>query len=128
MIQLNFNTLQSMSPLKLGPAPYYRVEGASLHEGPHNRVIATYGQRYWQIEGKHVSSYECRDRSQIHFESQDGRTSEVLGPFARLLFPNGSCYADDRRLAEFVDDANQWLRSTDYTRWFAIVIAPAARG
>ena len=125
MIKLSFNTLQSVGPVQHGPAPYFRVEGSSLFEGPHNRVIARYGQRYWQFENRHLSSYECRDRTQLRFENKDGQLSEVLGPFARVLFPNGSCYADDRRLAEYVEDAEQWLRFTDYTRWSAIVITPA---
>jgi hypothetical protein len=126
MIKLSFNTLQSVTPMQLGPAPYFRVEGAALYEGPHNRVVATYGQRYWQVERRHLSSYECRDPAQLRFENQNGQTSDVLGPFARVLFPNGSCYADDQRLAEFVDDAEQWLRCTDYTRWSSIIIEPAA--
>ena len=126
MIRLNFNTLQSLSPMQLGPAPYFRIEGGSLYEGPHNRCVATYEKRYWQVEGRHLSSYECRDKTQVRFENKDGQQSELLGPFARVLFPNGSCYADDRRLAEYVDDADQWLRCTDYTRWSSIVIVPVA--
>ena len=126
MIRLSFTTLQSATPMAAGPAAFFRIEGNNLLEGPSRRLVATYGSHYWQIDGRHVSGYECRDRTQLNFENRDGESSEVYGPFSRLLFPNGCCYADDRRIADYVEYSDQWLRTADSSCWSAIVVSPAA--
>jgi hypothetical protein len=122
---MNINTLQSVSPMILGPAPYFRLEGSTLRVGPDDRVVATYRRHHWQVEGHHASSYECRDRTRVYFANPDGEQSKLLGPFARLHFPNGSCYADDFRIAEYAEESEHWLNCEDSTPWSAIVISPA---
>jgi hypothetical protein len=118
--------LQQISPAALGPAPYFRVEGVTLRQGPDNEIVATYRRLHWEVNGLHLSSYECRDRARLHFEDEVGRVSEAFGPFNRLQFPNGSLYADDRRFAELVEETERWVRCADGGRqWSAIVISPA---
>jgi hypothetical protein len=80
MIRMNINTLQSVSPMILGPAPYFRLEGSTLRLGPDDRVVATYRRHHWQVEGHHASSYECRDRTRVYFANHDGEQSKLLGP------------------------------------------------
>jgi hypothetical protein len=126
VIRLRFNTLQQSSHAALGPAPYFRVEGLLLRQGPDNEIVAAYRQLHWEVNGLHLSSYECRDRARVHFEDEHGRVSEPFGPFDRLHFPNGSCYADDRRFAELVEETACWVRCADGGRqWPAMVISPA---
>jgi hypothetical protein len=125
VIRLRFNTLQQLSPATLGPAPYFRVEGIFLRQGPENEIVAAYRQNHWEVNGQHLSSYECRDRARVHFEDGQGRISDAYGPFGKLHFPNGSCYADDRRFAELVEETEHWVRCVDGGRWPTMVISPA---
>jgi hypothetical protein len=125
MIRLSFNTLQSISTKTLGPAPYFRIERQYLRQGPYDTVVAEYHQHHWEINGARLSSYECRDRTCVYFEDHGGNVSERSGPFEKLHFPNGSCYADNRRIAEYMEDSQHWLRVADLTQWSALVISLA---
>lgn len=124
MIQLRFTTLETVSSTTLGPAPYFRVEGLSLRQGPGNEIVGLYRRHRWEVNGQYPSSYECRDRTQLHFESDRGERSERFGPFSRIRFPNGSCYADEIRIAELIEEDESWECVMDGTRWFAIVMTP----
>jgi hypothetical protein len=125
MIRLSFNTLQSISTRTIGPAPYFRIDRQYLCQGPLNDVVAQYRQHHWEIDGAHLSSYECRDRTCVHFEDGQGNASERTGPYTKLHFPNGSCYADEKRIAEYVEDTQTWIRCADCTRWSVLVVSPA---
>ncbi len=138
MIQLRFNSLAGTDPTTLGPAPFFRVEGSSLCQGPDRAVIARYFDYHWEIGNRFVSSYECTDPVVLHFEGSDGAVSDVYGPFQQVRFPNGSCYADRRLFAELVGEhggghgvpvkgGSQWLHRAMLTRWPTLVISPAGQ-
>jgi hypothetical protein len=136
MIQLRFNSLAGTDPAILGPAPFFRIEGTTLQQGPDRSVVGRYFDHHWEIGNRFVSSYECADAVLLHFEGQGGESSRVYGPFQQLRFPNGSCYADRSLFAELVDDRRsgdgvpadtrtQWLHRGDLTRWPVLVFTAA---
>ena len=142
MIRLRFNSLAGTDPATLGPAPFFRVAGPLLQQGPEHTPVARYFDHHWEIGSRYVSSYECVDAVLLHFEGPAGATSAVHGPFQQVRFPNGSCYADRTLFAELVehhsapqgpgaeraDDVahGRWLHLHDLTRWPVLVISPAA--
>jgi hypothetical protein len=135
MIQLRFNSLAGTDPGTVGPAPFFRIEGAVLQQGRERIVVGRYSDHYWEIDDRFVSSYECMQSALLHFEGPDGDTSRVYGPFQHVRFPNGSCYADRTLFAELVDEhgvasgragpGSQWLHRGELIRWPALVIRPA---
>ena len=129
MIRLRFNSLAGTDPAILGPAPYFRVDGALLQQGPDRTVIGRYFDHHWEIGNRFVSSYECVDAVRLHFLGADGDASEAHGPFQHVRFPNGSCYADRSLFAELVlgqeDKAGHWVQRSSLARWQALVISPA---
>jgi hypothetical protein len=138
MIQLRFNSLAGTDPTTLGPAPYFRVEGPLLQQGPDHAVVARYFDYHWEIGSRFVSSYECVDPVLLHFEGPRGLVSAAYGPFQQLRFPNGSCYADGKLFAELVSEHDgggspqdkgrcQWLHRPQLTRWPALIINPVGR-
>ena len=81
MIQLRFNSLAGTDPAILGPAPFFRVVGPLLQQGPEGTVVGRYSDHHWEIGGRFVSSYECVDAVVLHFEGPDGEVSGGFGPF-----------------------------------------------
>ena len=136
MIQLRFNSLAGTDPAILGPAPFFRIEGTTLQQGPDRSVVGRYFDHHWEIGDRFISSYECLDAVLLHFEGHDGESSRIYGPFQQLRFPNGSCYADRSLFAELVDERKstggvpadagpQWLHRADLTRWPVLVVSAA---
>ncbi len=109
----------------LGPAPFFKIDGPLLQQGPDQEVVGRYFDHHWELAGRYVSSYECASPVRVHFEGRAGETSQSFGPFQQLRFPNGSCYADRVLLAEFVEERGYWVHRADLTTWPVIVLSPA---
>jgi hypothetical protein len=129
MIRLRFNSLAGTEPAILGPAPFFRVEGGLLQQGPEHTVVGRYFDHHWEIGNRFVSSYECLDMVRLHFVGPDGVASESHGPFQHVRFPNGSCYADRSLFGELVQEHGNktahWVHRASLGRWQALVISPA---
>jgi hypothetical protein len=129
MIRLRFNSLAGTDPAILGPAPFFRVDGTLLKQGPDDTVVARYFDHHWEIGNRFVSSYECADAVRLQLLSADGDMSESHGPFQHVRFPNGSCYADSTLFGELVQDhrdkTSHWVRRGSSARWQALVLSPA---
>ena len=138
MIQLRFNSLAGTDPTTIGPAPFFRVEGSLLQQGPERVVVARYFDYHWEIGNRFVSSYESVAPVLLHFEGVAGTRSDTFGPFQQVRFPNGSCYADRTLFAELVCDhgggssppigaRGEWLYRADMTRWRALIVSAVDR-
>ena len=129
MIRLRFNSLAGTEPATLGPAPFFRIDGSLLQQGPDHAVVGRYFDHHWEIDNRFVSSYDCVDAVRLHFVAANGETSETHGPFQHLRFPNGSCYADRSLFGELVHEhsnkASHWVHRASLGRWQALVISPA---
>lgn len=44
---LCFQPLDSHRMQTMGPAPYFRLEGGSIRQGPHDHEVATFSDGYW---------------------------------------------------------------------------------
>jgi hypothetical protein len=122
MIQLLLNTVTAASPLILGPAAYFKIDGLLLQQGPHDEIVGRYRDHHWEVAGRYVSSYACTGRVYVHFEDQAANLSTIFGPFAQLRFPNGCCYADQVLFAELIEATEHWLHRADGASWPVILI------
>jgi hypothetical protein len=127
MIQLRFNSMAGTDVSFLGPAPFFRIDGLLLRQGPDGLVVGRYHDHHWEMDGKYVSSHECTDRICVRFEDRAGNVSKNYGPFDQLRFPNGCCYADRVLFAELVEETEQWLNRVERTTWPVITISPAGQ-
>ena len=129
MIRLRFNSLAGTEPATLGPAPFFRIDGSLLQQGPDHAVVGRYFDHHWEIGNRFVSSYDCVDAVRLHFVAANGETSGTHGPFQHLRFPNGSCYADSSLFGELVQEhgnkTSYWIHRASLARWQALVISPA---
>ena len=125
MIQLRFNTMAGTDPSIVGPAPFFRIDGLLLRQGPEGQVVGRYHDHHWEVHGSFASSYECTDRISVCFEDGGGRVTKRYGPFQQLLFPNGCCYADQSLFAELAEETEQWIHRADRSKWRVLVIRPA---
>ena len=129
MIRLRFNSLAGTDPAILGPAPFFRIDGALLQQGPEQAVVGRYFDHHWEIGGRFVSSYECVEAVCLHFMGPNGDASASHGPFQQVRFPNGSCYADRSLFGELVHHpgapTGHWVHRPSATLWQALVISPA---
>lgn len=123
MIALTFHSLMQRSPIVFTSAEGFRVFGTLLTTYPENTLIARFSAHHWEVRGQRTSSFECTDRCTLRFETAN-RSSEPLGPFNTIRFPNGSCYADLRLLATLVPESEQWRNQADGSLWDALVISP----
>jgi hypothetical protein len=139
MIQLRFNSLAGTDPAILGPAPFFRIEGPLLQQGPDHGVVGRYCDHHWEIGARFVSSYESIEAVLLHFEGATGESSKIYGPYQQVRFPNGSCYADRTLFAELVeerpgpggpasDGPAQWLHRADLTRWPVLIMSALTPG
>lgn len=125
MIRLRFNGITHNAPIIVGPAASFRVEGPLLRQCPEGTVVGTYAQHHWETRGRHATSYETSDRVYVHGEDHAMRASRRYGPYSELRFPNGSCYADHVRFADYVDETQHWALREDGRHWPTLVITPA---
>jgi hypothetical protein len=139
MIQLRFNSLTGTDPAILGPAPFFRIEGPLLQQGPDRSVVGRYCDHHWEIGARYVSSYESVAAVLLYFEGPGGESSKIYGPFQQVRFPNGSCYADRTLFAELVEERAspgrpsadghaQWLHRAELARWPVLVMSPVTPG
>jgi hypothetical protein len=126
MIRIRAKALQAFNPITLGPAPFFRVQGTELLQGPGNDVVARYSPHHWEVDGRFYSSYECTDGAYLQFQDRQGQRSPSLGPFDRVHFPNGACYADEGQVAQLIVESACWRDWSTGARWSAILISPRA--
>jgi hypothetical protein len=125
VLHIRSRPLHASTPLILGPAPFFRIDGSVLYAGQSDAVVGRYSEHHWQVDAQYVSSLECTEPTRVQFRQGEQQRSEQLGPFSRLHFPNGTCYADAAQLAEFIPQAEHWRRVSDGQPWPTIVISPA---
>ena len=125
MIHIRAKPLQSARALLVGPAPFFKVHGPLLRRGPGEEVIGRYLDQHWEFAAQFLSSFECIEPATLHFEDLQGGRSEFFGPFSELHFPNGSCYADSARFAEFIAPEQRWCHIARQLSWPVLVICAA---
>ena len=125
VLHIRSRPLHATSPLVLGPAPFFRLEGPVLYEGANNAVAGRYSDHHWEVSAQFVSSFECTEPTCVQFRDEVDGHSERLGPFERLHFPNGTIYADAAHFAEYLPSSGEWCRCSDGEPWRIILISPA---
>jgi len=122
MISLSFHAPLVPKPVRVGPAPWFRITGNYVRQGPHNTIAGTYHHGTWETDGQHFTSYDVEGTALVHFEDAFGDQSPVLGPFDILRTANGVMWAKTELFAKFIAQTQLWHHAKTDTYWPALVI------
>jgi hypothetical protein len=126
LVRLHFHGFGGTS-VTLGPAPWFRVSGNFIRQGPDGVVVATLRSHQWQIESRHFTRFECEDATLIHFEDMGGSPTENFGPYPAFYTADGVMYASEKLFAKFIEETQLWHCYVTENFWPAIVIKAAPR-
>jgi hypothetical protein len=124
MISLIFESEQLAKTTKLAPAPFFRITGNFISQGPNGTVVAKFSNHFWDMQGQqHFTQYACHDRTSIHFEDALANTSESFGPFDEISVADGVVYANGQLFARFTEETQLWHCYKTDTYWLSMIIA-----
>jgi hypothetical protein len=128
MIHLQFEGGSPAGSITLGPAPWFRIAGNFIRQGPDGAIVGTFRRHQWEVESKHFTRFDCKERAAIHFQDAAGGATEDYGPFASLYASDGVMYADGKLFAKFIEESQLWHCYPTENFWPVIVIkaAPAS--
>lgn len=107
--------------VEIGPAAWFKVDGASLL-GPNGEQVATHVHGCWFVGELRFLSIECSERAECLFLSPDGVPLERRGPFEFVVLADGALFADGEAVAEYHADADAWLLAQSNRCWGGFLI------
>jgi len=124
MISLTFESEQLAKSTKLAPAPFFRITGNFISQGPNGAVVAKFSNHFWDMQGQNFfTQYACHERTVIHFEDAIGNASQTFGPFDQVAVADGVVYANGKLFARFTEETQLWHCYSTDTYWLSLVIA-----
>jgi hypothetical protein len=108
----------------LGPAPWIRISGNFIRQGPEGTVVAIYRHHQWELQGRHFTRWYCKPPGVLHFEDVDGGRTEPFGPFQTFHAADGVLYSDDELFAKILEESQLWHCYATENSWPAL-ISPA---
>ena len=121
MVHLKFDASSPAYSVTLGPAPWFRVAGNFIRQGPEGVIVATYRKHQWEVQSRYFTRFDCWDRAVIHFEDAAGGSSEDFGPFDQFHAADGTMYTGDKLFAKFIEESQLWHCYLTETFWPALV-------
>jgi hypothetical protein len=128
MIRLEFKATQPAQMVVLGPAPWFRVAGNFIRQGPKGDIVGAYRNHFWEVGGGFFTRYDCREMVMIHFEDAAGGPSEKFGPYEQLWVADGVFYSNNRLFAKYHEHTVLWHCYNTDTYWPTLVITPSQGG
>jgi hypothetical protein len=125
MIHLYFEGGSPADSVTLGPAPWFRIAGNFIRQGPDGAIVGTYRRHQWEVQSGYFTRFDGKERAVVHFEDAAGGPSEDFGPFPRFHTSDGVLYADGKLFAKFVEESQLWHCYPSENFWPVIVIKPA---
>jgi hypothetical protein len=122
MIHLKFEVTSSGPFVELGPAPWFRVAGNFIRQGPDGDIVGKFIHHYWEVQGRRYVRYFCEAPIVIHFDDAAGGQGVRLGPFSKLWCEDGVLHADDYLKAKFHEQTQVWNHYDTATYWPVLVI------
>jgi hypothetical protein len=124
MVKLNFISVLG-SRFTLGPAHFFRIEGATILAGPqHEPVARLTPNNQWDVFGQFFTRYDAESAA-IRVCMVDGLKQHLEGPFATLFAAGNVTYADAQPLARFDHNARCWKNLVSQRCWPALLLSPA---
>lgn len=116
MLTLTLEGMTQLDTLTFGPAPYFKVCGHFLLEGPTDTVLGCHACGYWKVQGTFFIVYEIIGNHFIHFTDGKGKQSARHGPFEKTRVADGHLAATGL-VACYLPDQDAWHCSRDNLIW-----------
>jgi hypothetical protein len=108
--------------VELGPAPWFRIAGNFIRQGPHGSISGTFRMHHWEVGGHHYGRYDCKEPALIHFEDIHGGQTEDFGPYPYLYAQDGVMHVGKDLFAKFIEETQMWHAFATETFWPVMVV------
>jgi hypothetical protein len=125
MIRLKFEGGATGPDIVLGPAPWFRVAGNFIRQGPEGEIVGSFRNHVWEVQSRRLVRYFCEETHTVNFEDAAGGRGVQLGPFSKLWVEDGVLHADGVLKAKFIDQVQVWSCYETETYWPILVIEAA---
>ncbi|MGH3851798.1 MAG: hypothetical protein ACRDRT_19275 [Pseudonocardiaceae bacterium] len=124
MLKLVFAESGPAPTLELGPVQEVRIDGENMRPAPDGETVARHYKHVWRVHGREFFRVDCSCLVKIHFENQDGESSEVFGPFLHFSCADRIAYGD---ICANIDlESKQWYCHRNQKYWQSMVVKSAA--
>jgi hypothetical protein len=126
MLNLKFDGGPTGQDLVLGPAPWFRVAGNFIRQGPYGTITGSFRNHYWEVQSRSFVRYFCDEPYTLHFEDAAGGRGVSLGPFAKLWAEDGVLHTDGVLKGKFHEQTQVWHCYESDTYWPVLMIEAAS--
>jgi hypothetical protein len=126
VIEIRFEGLARYQSVSVGPAPWFRLAGNHIRQGPAGDVVAQLVRHQWSVGEQFYSRLDCRGGACVRFEDAAGLPGGEFGPFATLFIVDGTMYAGDQLLGKFAEETQLWHCFPTETYWPVVVLESGA--
>jgi len=104
------------------PAPWFRISGNCIREGPHDGIVAIFENSAWHADGERFTSYDVEGLAAVQLD--DESHVEVFGPFDSVRMASAVLWTNAQPLAKFSSETELWQHVKSNTYWPEMVIKP----
>src|ERR1041384_3954083 len=109
MIHLRLDGGPSSAPVAtLGPAPWFRIAGNFIRQGPYGAIMGTFRHHVWEVHARQYVRYSCTEPHLLCFEDAAGGEGLRLGPFSYTWGEDGLLHPDSALRGKFHPDRQLW--------------------
>jgi hypothetical protein len=117
MLHLVFAHTAQDTPLRLGPLPSFKVQGADIIDSA-GALIARHNGHRWAVAGRDFYRMDCAGPLIIKLEGV------TCGPFEHFSLVNGTAYASRDLFAHYSEQHRVWQLHNRDTQVSTLLVMP----
>jgi hypothetical protein len=121
-IRLQFTGVTRPHGVFVGPAPWFRISGGSILQGPDGDLVAETRHHQWVVRDLVFSRLDCRQPHSLGFEDASGQSVEETGQFGECAVIDGVIFAEGAVVATWVAESALWVSADSEIGWPVVVI------
>ncbi len=125
-IRLRFSGVTRPHGVFVGPAPWFRLVGSSILQGPTGELVAESREHQWKVRELVFNRLDCRQPHVLRFEDSTGQCAEEIGEFGECAVIAGVIFAEGTPVANWLPASGLWLSTESEIGWPAVFIAGTA--
>ena len=125
-IRLRFSGVTRPHGFFVGPAPWFRVVGTSILQGPNGELVAESHDHRWKVRELVFNRLDCRQPHVLRFEDSTGQSTETIGEFGECAVIDGVIYAEGAPVANWIPALRLWRSTESEIGWPTVFIAGTA--
>jgi hypothetical protein len=122
LIRLRFTGVTHPHGVFVGPAPWFRLVGAAVLQGPDGDVVGQFREGQWMVRNAVFNRFDCRQPMVLHLENGETGAAEEIGRLEECAVVGAVVFGDGAPVATWDPGRNLWLSSDTELAWPALVI------